>query len=70
MQVVARDKDDLDAKYDRALLYAEVNEPKKAVTALEGILTGRPGEPEVSPLTLVVLQEVRCASKVCCQCEN
>ena len=47
MQVIARDKDDVDARYDRALLYAEVNEPKKAVIALDGILKGRPGEPEV-----------------------
>ena len=47
MQVIARDKDDIDARYDRALLYAEVNEPKKAVIALDGILKGRPGEPEV-----------------------
>ena len=47
MQVIARDKDDVDARYDRALLYAEVNEPKKAVSALDGILKGRPGEPEV-----------------------
>ena len=37
----------MDARYDRALLYAEVDEPKKAVTALDGILKGRPGEPEV-----------------------
>ena len=49
MQVIARDKDDVDARYDRALLYAEVNEPKKAVIALDGILKGRPGEPEVGP---------------------
>ena len=47
MQVIARDKDDVDARYDRALLYAEVEEPKKAVIALDGILKGRPGEPEV-----------------------
>ena len=47
-QVIARDKDDLDAKFDRALLYAEVHEPKKAVLAFENILDKRPGDPEVS----------------------
>ena len=46
--MIARDKEDVDAKYDRALLYAEINEPKKAVTGLEAILAKRPGEPEVS----------------------
>ncbi len=48
VQVIAREKDDLDAKFDRALLYAEVNEPKKAVQAFESILDKRPGDPEVS----------------------
>ncbi len=47
-QVVARDRDDLDARFDRAVLYAEVNEPKKAVLAFESILEKRPGDPEVS----------------------
>ena len=46
--MIARDKEDVDAKYDRALLYAEINEPKKAVVGLEAILAKRPGEPEVS----------------------
>lgn len=46
--MIARDKEDVDAKYDRALLYAEINEPKKAVIGLEAILPKRPGEPEVS----------------------
>ena len=47
-QVIARDRDDWDAKYDRALLYGEVNEPKKAVVAFDSILAKKPGDPEVS----------------------
>lgn len=34
-------------QYTTALLYAEVNEHRKAVAAPNGVLARRPGEPEV-----------------------
>jgi hypothetical protein len=46
-QVIARDKEDLDARWDRAVLYAEINEPRKALDAFETIAAARPGDSEV-----------------------
>ena len=38
------DHDDMDARWDRAVLYAEINEPRKAAEAFEAIAAVRPGK--------------------------
>lgn len=43
--VIRRDPDDLDAQWDRALLYAEVKELNCAVEAFERVAELRPGDP-------------------------
>lgn len=50
LQVIARDKEDLDARWDRAVLYAQINEPRKALDAFEAIALARPGDSEVHAL--------------------
>jgi hypothetical protein len=37
LQVLKRDKDDLDARYDRAMLYADMGENRKAIEGLEQV---------------------------------
>lgn len=46
-QVLRRDKDDLDSKYDRALLYAEIEDNKKAIEEFTKLQEVRPDHPEV-----------------------
>ena len=36
-QVLKRDKEDVDARYDRAMLYADVGESRKAMEGLEQV---------------------------------
>jgi tetratricopeptide (TPR) repeat protein len=50
VQVIARDREDLDARWDRAVLYAEVDEPKKALKEFESINSARQGDTEVKNL--------------------
>lgn len=49
-QVIARDKEDVDARWDRAVLYAEIDEPSKALAAFETIAAARQGDGEVTTL--------------------
>ncbi|KAK9830261.1 hypothetical protein WJX72_010654 [[Myrmecia] bisecta] len=42
-KVLARDKDDLDARWDRAVLYTELNQPRKAVEQFELISAAQGG---------------------------
>lgn len=51
-QVIARDKEDMDARWDRAVLYAEIGEPRKALAAFEAIAAARPGDAEVGLVPL------------------
>ena len=37
MQILKRDKEDLDARYDRAMLYADMEENRKAIEGLEQV---------------------------------
>eukprot|EP00803_Ostreobium_quekettii_P007609 evm.model.scf_98.11 EVM.evm.TU.scf_98.11 scf_98:86739-94967(-) len=46
-RVIKRDSDDLDAQWDRALLYAEVKELGRATEAFEHVAQMRPGDAEV-----------------------
>ena len=46
-QVTKRDKDDADARYDRAMLLSQLGQQKKAVELLETVRTARPEHPEV-----------------------
>jgi len=46
-QVLRRDKDDLDSRYDRALLYAEIEDNKKAIEEFTKLQEVRPDHPEV-----------------------
>ena len=46
-QVIRRDRDDIDAKYERALLLAELGENRKALDGLEAVRSARPTDPEV-----------------------
>ncbi|GAB4822338.1 hypothetical protein N2152v2_009384 [Parachlorella kessleri] len=46
-QILRRDKDDLDARYDRALLYAELEDDRKAIESFEQVQAIRPDHPEV-----------------------
>lgn len=47
LQVIARDRADLDARWDRAVLFAEIDEPRKALKEFETISTARQGDSEV-----------------------
>ncbi|KAL4427748.1 hypothetical protein ABPG75_001837 [Micractinium tetrahymenae] len=46
-QVLKRDKEDLEARYDRAMLYADMGENKKAIEGLEQVQQMRPDHSEV-----------------------
>lgn len=46
-QILRRDREDLDAKYDRALLYADLEDQKKALEGFEQVQAARPDHPEV-----------------------
>ena len=46
-QVIKRDRDDIDAKYERALLLAEIQDNRKALESLESVRSARPSDPEV-----------------------
>jgi hypothetical protein len=45
-QVIARDRDDLDARWDRAVLYQEVGEHRRALAAFDVIAEARPADGE------------------------
>lgn len=47
--MIARDKEDLDARWDRAVLYQEVGEYKRALAAFDVIAEARPADGEVRP---------------------
>ena len=47
--MIARDKEDLDARWDRAVLYQEVHEHRRALTCFDVIAEARPGDGEVRP---------------------
>ncbi|KAK9787253.1 hypothetical protein WJX73_002044, partial [Symbiochloris irregularis] len=49
-RVVVRDKDDMDAKWDRAMLLSRLNQPRKAIQALEHISELQPQDGEVSKM--------------------
>lgn len=49
LQVIARDKEDLDARWDRAVLYQEVGEHRRALACFDVIADARPGDGEVPP---------------------
>jgi len=44
--VIARDRDDLDARWDRAVLYQEVGEHRRALAAFDVIAEARPADGE------------------------
>ncbi|KAI7842713.1 hypothetical protein COHA_003644 [Chlorella ohadii] len=46
-QILKRDKEDLDARYDRAMLYADMEENRKAIEGLEQVQAARPDHSEV-----------------------
>ncbi|KAK9844168.1 hypothetical protein WJX81_006772 [Elliptochloris bilobata] len=46
-KVIARDKEDLDARWDRAVLYQEVNEHRRALAGFNVIAEARPADGEV-----------------------
>ncbi|PRW60262.1 general transcription factor 3C polypeptide 3 isoform X1 [Chlorella sorokiniana] len=46
-QILRRDKEDLDARYDRAMLYADMEENRKAIEGLEQVQAARPDHSEV-----------------------
>ncbi|EFN59685.1 hypothetical protein CHLNCDRAFT_133218 [Chlorella variabilis] len=45
-QVLRRDREDLDARYDRAMLYADMGENRKAIEGLEQVKAARPDHSE------------------------
>ena len=47
--MIARDKEDLDARWDRAVLYQEVGEHRRALACFDVIADARPGDGEVRP---------------------
>jgi predicted Zn-dependent protease len=47
-QVIKRDREDVDARYERALLLAELSEHRKALEGLEAVRQARPADPEVA----------------------
>ncbi len=44
--MIARDRDDLDARWDRAVLYQEVGEHRRALAAFDVIAEARPADGE------------------------
>ncbi|DBA78961.1 TPA: hypothetical protein ACH3X1_008835 [Trebouxia sp. C0004] len=47
---INRDKNDLDAKWDKAVLHSEIDEPRKALKAFQQLATVRPGDPEIAKM--------------------
>ncbi|DBB12946.1 TPA: hypothetical protein ACH3X3_005694 [Trebouxia sp. C0006] len=47
---INRDKNDLDAKWDKAVLHSEIDEPRKALKAFKQLATVRPGDPEIAKM--------------------
>jgi len=62
-KVVRMDHDDMDARWDRAVLYAEINEPRKAAEAFEAIAAVRPGDADVVKMQARMYHRVGQAAK-------
>ncbi len=64
-QVIARDREDMDARWDRAMLFAEIGESKKALAAFEAIAAARPSDSEVwPPLMTIALSNLMCPGPI------
>lgn len=57
-KVVQRARDDLDAQWDRAVLYAEIGETRRALDQFEAIGKARLGDPEVPKMQARLLHRM------------
>ncbi len=57
-KVVQRAREDLDAQWDRAVLYAEIGETRRALDQFEAISKARLGDPEVPKMQARLLHRM------------